>query len=274
MCIRDREYSVHSASVQISQAYEEREYGRAMRLIMQKADEVNSYVNDKAPWVLSKQDDKAQALQGVCTVAIRTFALLSLYLKPVLPRTIGYLEAEFLGRELNWQTLEHLDLPKVKSYQHVISRIDRDGLDKLVAANREGVSPTPAPDPDTYDNPSTKSATMDHQPAISIDDFTRIELRIARVDEASLVEGADKLLRLQLDVGELGRRQVFAGIKSSYDPAKLNGRLVVIVANLAPRKMRFGLSEGMVLAGSGENDADGIFLISPDSGAMPGMRVS
>jgi methionyl-tRNA synthetase len=258
----------------IAAHYEARDYARALREIMALADRANQYVADEKPWELAKQPEAVYRLHEVCTVALNCFRLLALYLKPVLPRLAEQVEA-FLGVEpLVWDDAQTLFIrQRIKPYAHLMTRIDPQAIDAMIEANRQTLETAPPPAPVRHAEAQVHAA----QPAapvaetISIDDFARIDLRIARIANAEHVEGADKLLRLTLDLGELGTRQVFAGIKSAYAPEALVGRLTVMVANLAPRKMKFGLSEGMVLAASG--DAPGLFILSPDSGAQPGMKV-
>ena len=222
------------------------------------------------------------------------FRDLTLYLKPVLPRLAANVEAFLNIPPLVWGDASR-SLPaghEIKDYKHLMTRIERKQIDALIDANKESLAPaTPAPhspqrhsEHQAHGTASSASATASSESKggtpvaaeVSIDDFTKVDLRIARIAKAEHVEGAEKLLKLQLDIGETENgaprlRQVFAGIKSAYDPATLEGRLTVMVANLAPRKMKFGLSEGMVLAASG--DQPGLFLLSPDAGAQPGMRV-
>ena len=274
----------------IAAAYEARDYSRALRRIMEFADQANAYVNDNKPWELAKQDGQALRLHVACTTAINLFKTLAGLLKPVLPDLAAQVEAFLSIAPLTWDNL--LDrLPAghtIGAYSHLMTRIERKQVDALLEANRESLAPaasSAAPVDASHSaqrhaqhqaNTATAEAEQasEFEPFISIDDFGKVDLRIARIAAAEHVEGAAKLLRLQLDIGEEKPRQVFAGIKSAYDPAALVGRLTVMVANLAPRKMKFGLSEGMVLAASdtsGENP--GLFILSPDSGATPGMRV-
>ncbi|HEX4647559.1 MAG TPA: methionine--tRNA ligase [Steroidobacteraceae bacterium] len=247
------------ASVRL--AYESREFGRAMREAMDFADWINKYVDLHQPWLLAKERAKAAHLQQVCSHALYGFKVLSVLLAPVLPQVASRVARELfsLGREFRWEDAAELPT-RVNPYQHLLTRVDPKQLDALFDTDKDSqpVINTNSPGPAT-------------SAPISIDDFARVDLRIARITHAERVEGADKLLRLALDLGPLGTRQVFAGIKSAYDPAALVGRLTVVVANLAPRKMKFGVSEGMVLAASGESP--GIFLLSPDAGAEPGMKV-
>jgi methionyl-tRNA synthetase len=197
------------------------------------------------------------------------FKNLSVFLAPILPTTTRA-AADFLGygRALTWSDL-HVDPTRIGEYKHLMARIDPKQIDALFEPNRgsESILTGSAPS-------AAGAAKIDSDPqfaTISIDDFAKVDLRVARIVDAQHVEGSDKLLKLTLDVGDMGTRTVFAGIKSAYDPAKLVGRLTPMVANLAPRKMKFGTSEGMVLAASGEGP--GIYLLSPDDGAAPGMRV-
>ncbi len=245
----------------VGQDYAEREYGKAMREIMALADEVNAYVDRNAPWLLAKEVHRHADLHRVSTVILNGFRLLVTLLSPVLPRLTADAMA-FLHTQNDWEGLDQplLDHP-IQPYQHLLQRMEKTQVDALIQTPTESpqtpATPAPAPQSET---PST----------LSLEDFAKVDLRIARIAAAEAVEGADKLLRLTLDLGT-ETRTVFAGIKSAYPPETLVGRLTVMVANLAPRKMRFGVSEGMVLAASGP--AGGPFLLAPDSGAMPGMRV-
>jgi methionyl-tRNA synthetase len=257
----------------IAYLYESRSYSKAVRIIMYLADKTNQYIAHHAPWDLAKTDSKDSLLHEVCTISINAFKFLVTYLKPVLPKLAKDVEKFLNLPELTWEdTKIILKLNKINSYQHLATRVDPKQIEALVNANKENlkmntVSPSSQPSPST-------EGEGDKSSAISIDDFAKVDLRIAKIANAEHVEGAEKLLKLTLDVGALGTRQVYAGIKSAYDPATLIGRHTVMVANLAPRKMKFGISEGMVLAAS---DADGkipgLFILSPDSGALPGMKV-
>ncbi|HKC45412.1 MAG TPA: methionine--tRNA ligase [Burkholderiales bacterium] len=256
------------AAVQIANHYEAREFGKALREVMLLADRANQFVDREKPWDLAKQPASERKLHEVCSLALNMFRLLTLYLKPVLPKVAADVEA-FLGIDpLRWQDAGSL-LPAghaINPYQHLMTRIDPKQVQALVAANRETLAPTtPAPAPAV-----TSSAKADAS-VVSIEDFAKLDLRVAKIVSAELVDGADKLLKLTVDLGG-ETRTLFAGIRSAYDPAQLVGRLTVVVANLAPRKMRFGTSEGMVLAASGDQ-GPGVYLLSPDSGAQPGMRV-
>ena len=268
--------SFQSAAHVIAAHYEARDYGRALRDIMGLADRANQYVADEKPWELAKQADGEARLHEVCTVALNCFRFLALYLKPVLPELARQIEAFLNVPSLVWSDAQTvLQTERIQEYQHLMTRIDPKSIAAMLDANNQTMEPSRTPTPARHAEaqvhvaPATAAASMSE--TISIDDFAKIDLRIARIANAEHVEGADKLLRLTLDLGELGTRQVFAGIKSAYDPAQLIGRLTVMVANLAPRKMKFGMSEGMVLAASG--DAPGLFILSPDAGATPGMKV-
>ncbi|CAG0931616.1 MAG: Methionine--tRNA ligase [Rhodocyclaceae bacterium] len=264
-----------AAGETIAAHYEAREYGKAVREIMALADRANQFVNDNAPWELAKQAGKDADLHRVCSEALNLFRLLTIYLKPVLPQLAADVEAFLKVAPLAWPDTAAL-LPgghRIGEYKHLTTRVERKQIDALVEANRESLAPAAPPQPHSqqrhaeHQQHAEEKAAVSH---ISIDDFSKVDLRVARIASASHVEGAEKLIKLTLDLGT-ETRTVFAGIKSAYDPATLAGRLTVMVANLAPRKMKFGLSEGMVLAASGEGP--GIFLLSPDSGAQPGMRV-
>ncbi|MDP2111351.1 MAG: methionine--tRNA ligase [Thiobacillus sp.] len=265
----------------ISDFYEKREYSKALREIETLFSVANIYLSQLAPWDLAKKEGSEKLLHGVCSVAINYFRICTVYLAPILPTTADKV-ADFLNiSKLSWNDANRILFShEIKQYNHLMTRIDPKAIEAMVDANKQNLEPTPAPAPVRHAEAQAhaaqpaaampKSATPVSE-TISIDDFARIDLRIARIANAEHVEGADKLLRLTLDVGELGTRQVFAGIKSAYAPETLVGRFTVMVANLAPRKMKFGMSEGMVLAASG--DAPGLFILSPDSGAQPGMKV-
>lgn len=264
-----------TAADEIAHYYETRDFARATRRIMALADQVNQYVDHHQPWKLAKHGGKERELHVVCTTLINAFRLLTLYLKPILPK-IAQRAEEFLNiAPLHWADASHVLPPQhlINPYEHLMQRIEPKQIEALLAANRETMTPTELTSATSKTPVATVTPVPDSSPTISIDDFSKIDLRIARISDAQHVEGAEKLIRLTLDLGG-ETRQVFAGIKSAYDPAQLVGRLTVMVANLAPRKMKFGLSEGMVLAASGsEGNTPGLFLLSPDSGAQPGMRV-
>ncbi len=253
----------------IAQSYEARDYSRAMREIMALADGINQYVDRRKPWVLAKDPAATAELQRVCSTGLRAFRLLMIYLKPVLPTLVGAAEAFLRSAPLRWASLDEAwGADGIEPYAPLITRIDPLKVQAMIDDTKAAAAAAaPAAAAPAATTPAAPAAAPTH---ITIDDFSRIDLRIARVANAQPVEGADKLVQLELDLGD-SRRNVFAGIKSAYEPAALIGRLVVVVANLAPRKMRFGVSEGMVLAASG--DGPGIFLLDADTGAAPGMRV-
>jgi len=278
---------LREASASIAQAYEAREFSRALREIMALADAANVFVNDKKPWELAKQEGKEAELHAACSQAIEAFRLLTLYLKPVLPKVAEAVEAFLNITPLTWNDAATPSPTghAINAYSHLMTRVDPKLVTALVEANKTTLAPAAeaqAPAKKTEKKEEKKVTTTaptteiaaEANPHISIDDFMKIELRAAKIVDAGHVEGAEKLIRLSLDIGEEKPRQVFAGIKSAYDPATLIGRMTVMVANLAPRKMKFGLSEGMILAASdAEGKTPGIFLLAPDSGAQPGMRV-
>ena len=242
--------------------YTERQYSSVIREVMALADTANEFINQTKPWELARDTAQTQRLHELCTVNLNVFRLLTLYLKPVLPQIAQQVEAFLNIRPLQWD--DHRTLlfdHKINRYQHLVSRIEDQHIEQLLEANKKTMT-------DTTNTTDTTDKTKDK--LISIDDFAKIDLRIARIVNAEHVEGADKLLKLSLDLGD-SQRQVFAGIKSAYEPEQLIGRHTVMVANLAPRKMRFGISEGMVLAaGPGGKD---LWILQPDEGAQPGMRV-
>jgi methionyl-tRNA synthetase len=258
-----------SSAVSIAEAYEAREYGKALREIMRLADIANGYVAEKAPWVMAKQEGQEAILQQVCSDALEMFRLLTLYLKPVLPKLATEIEAFLNIAPLTWQSV-HASLAQdhsINAYEHLITRVEPKLIEAMTEANKDNLQVTAT----VAQVVAPVVAVLPEAEYISIDDFTKVDLRIAKIVNAEHVEGAEKLLKLTLDIGEDQPRQVFAGIKSAYDPATLVGRLTVMVANLAPRKMKFGMSEGMVLAASDERG--GPFILAPDAGALQGMRV-
>ncbi len=260
----------------IAQSYEARDYGRALREIMRLADLANGYIADRKPWEMAKQDGREAELHEVCSTALTLFRDLTLYLKPVLPKLAEQVEAFLNIPPLTWTDV-WAPLPAshaINEYQHLMTRIDPKKIDAMVEENRQSMAPPPEPAPVRHAERQQHEAQAEAASAspayIGIDDFSKVDLRVARIASASHVEGADKLLKLTLDLGS-ETRTVFAGIKAAYPPETLVGRLTVMVANLAPRKMKFGMSEGMVLA-AGPGGAD-IFILSPDQGAQPGMKV-
>jgi methionyl-tRNA synthetase len=255
-------FSEQEAAIQ--EAYEAREYGKAIRQIMILADEVNQYVDSKKPWELAKDPANNQELQDVCSNLLRSFYCLTIYLAPILPALARKVSTLFgIERDLSWADLQHSP-SAIGTFEHLMQRVDPKMLEALFEAPAQA---EPAAQPTTAIEPLAEE--------IKIDDFAKIDLRIARIVECEHVEGSDKLLRLTLDVGEGRTRNVFSGIKSAYKPEELVGKLTVMVANLAPRKMKFGISEGMVLAASAsdEKSKPGIYVLNPWPGAEPGMRV-
>jgi methionyl-tRNA synthetase len=251
-----------AAADDLAADFEAREYSRAVRRIMALADRANQYIDERKPWILAKNAGAEAEVVGVCTLGLNLFRALIVYLKPIVPALAARAEVLLAGGELNWHDVAKPVLGvRIAKFEPLLTRVESATVQTLTK-------------PATSETAKVTNATgTGVQPNGEIDlaEFQKTELRVARVIEASYVEGADKLLKLRLDVGD-EERTVFSGIRSSYDPAALTNRLVVLVANLAPRKMRFGLSQGMVLAASGEDP--GIFLLSPDSGAKPGMKVS
>ena len=255
--------------------YHEREFGKLLRDAMRIADRINEDFDAAEPWLLAKDAARRDALQTACSKALQGFQLLSVLLAPVLPGVASRVARDLFGldREFVWEDA-WAEPASIRPYRHLLARIDPKQVAALLEGPKAAASPPPPPRP-AGTALSTKEAAGPAaavaRGTISIDDFGKVDLRIAKIVNAEHVDGADKLLRLTLDVGEGRHRTVFAGIKSAYRPEDLVGRLTPMVANLAPRKMKFGLSEGMVLAASG--DGPGIFLLAPDSGAQPGMRV-
>ena len=257
---------IRSGSGEIAILYDSREYSRALRQIMHYADMVNAYVDEHKPWVLAKEPEREALLHEVCSKLLEAFRILTIYLKPVLPAL-----AEKVEKFLNLPPMQWDDIQvsmknghTINAYEHLMQRVEEKMMDALV----EPTETTPASN--QADDVSGSIETIAQQ--ITIDDFAKVDLRIARIVECSLVDGADKLLRLSLDVGEGRLRNVFAGIRSAYQPDELVGKMTVMVANLAPRKMKFGISEGMVLAASDKSDS-GIYILQPWPGAVPGMRI-
>jgi methionyl-tRNA synthetase len=251
----------------IAAAYEGREYGKAMREIMALADRANQYIDDKKPWVIAKEEGKEAELQAICSMGLNLYRVLVTYLKPVLPTLAEQSEAFLACPTLTWANRGDALLGHaIHKFKALMQRVDPKATEALVEASKADLEATAQPTPET-ENATPMEPIAE---TIDYDAFARIDLRIARIAAAEHVEGADKLLKLTLDLGG-ETRTVFAGIKAAYDPATLVGRLTPMVANLAPRKMRFGVSEGMVLA-SGPGGKD-LWLLSPDEGAEPGMKV-
>ena len=260
----------------IAHNFEHREFGKALREIMEIADITNQYVDENKPWILAKDPEKNAELHDVCTTALILFRQLTILLSPVLPQVAARV-AEFLGDDdLSWRdttgeaVYESMLGRTIGAYSHLMTRIDAKMVEDLFDKPAPGVSVAATPAPD-----AAGDAIEELAPEIKIDDFTKIDLRIAQIVNCELVEGSDKLLRLTLDVGEGRHRNVFSGIKSAYKPEDLIGKLTVLVANLAPRKMKFGVSEGMVLCASAadEKARPGLYVLEPWPGATPGMRI-
>ena len=246
--------------------YDARQYSQVVRDAMAAADGINEAFDKAKPWALVKDPSRRAELQSICSRALFGFKYLTVILAPILPALASVVARRLFGLDRDFVWGDAIEPPtRIAPFAHLMTRIDSKQIDVLV----DGPAPVTASKPAAA--PISQPGTARAGGAISIDDFAKVDLRIARIVNAEHVEGADKLLKLTLDVGEGRQRTVFAGIKSAYDPAQLVGRLTPMVANLAPRKMKFGLSEGMVLAASGEGP--GIFLLAPDSGATPGMRV-
>jgi methionyl-tRNA synthetase len=269
------------ASASIGEAWNSREFGRAVREIMALADVANRYVDEQAPWVVAKQEGRDADLQAICSMGINMFRVLMTWLKPVLPSLTERTEA-FLNVEMSWDGIQQPLLDHtISAFKALYSRIEMDKVNALIEASKEDAAVANAPA--VADSKAKKSAEVKPTVAaasadagvgdtISFDDIAKVDMRVALIKTAELVEGSDKLLRLVLDMGADETRQIFSGIRAAYpDPSVLEGRLTVVVANLAPRKMRFGVSEGMVLsAGPGGKD---LFILGADSGAQPGMQV-
>jgi methionyl-tRNA synthetase len=256
---------LRDAADELAALYEARDYGKALRLVMELADRVNAYVDANKPWELAKDPANNARTQEVCSRLLEAFRILTLYLKPVLPELAIQVEALLNVAPLQWSDVNHAlpDQHVMQPYSHLLTRVDPKMLDELFEPPATAAEEIPVSDIEAIDA------------EIKIDDFVKVDLRIAQIVDCALVEGSDKLLRLTLDVGEGRLRNVFSGIKSAYQPEQLKGKLTVLVANLAPRKMKFGVSEGMVLAASAKDeDTDpGLYILEPWPGAKPGMRI-
>ena len=262
---------LREAAPAIRDAYENREYAAAVRRVMELADRVNEYVDAEKPWEQAKDPAKAADLQRTASVALEAFRLLTLYLKPILPHTAERVEAFLHCGEQTWDTVNVplLSANPIEKYQHLMGRVDlKKHLDALIPGTK-AAAPAAEEKKDEANLPGGEAIA----PICTIDDFVKTDLRVAKVVECTTVEGSDKLLRLMLDVGEGRIRQVFSGIRAFYKPEDIVGKLVIMIANLAPRKMRFGVSEGMVLCASNPKDKKSVYLIEPDAGAEPGMRL-
>ncbi|NUE95654.1 methionine--tRNA ligase [Gilliamella sp. ESL0232] len=249
----------------IADYFEQRESGKAIREIMALADEANRYIDEKAPWVVAKQEGQDQTLQDICSMGIHLFRILMTYLKPIVPSLAERTEA-FLNSKLEWNEIDNaLTSHKINQFKALFNRIDMDKITNMIEETKQQAA---------LAQPAKPKVAEPIADTINFDDFAKVDMRIALIKHACFVEGSDKLLQLTLDIGD-ETRNVFSGIKQFYpDPEVLIGRLTIMIANLAPRKMRFGVSEGMVLCASGKGDDEGVYLLSPDSGAKPGMRIS
>ena len=257
--------SLRAAGIELATLYEAREFGKALRAVMDQADAVNAYVDANKPWELAKDAANNAKLQEVCSRLLEAFRILTIYLKPVLPTLAAQVETLLNIAPLGWKDIGHPlpDQHRVNPYSHLMTRVDPAMLEALFDAPEETPTETAA------------SHIEAIAPEIKIDDFAKIDLRVAKIVHCETIDGSDKMLRLTLDVGEGRTRNVFSGIKSAYKPEDLIGKLTVVVANLAPRKMKFGVSEGMVLAASAMDEkADpGLYILEPWPGAHPGMRI-
>ncbi len=288
---------VREFSDKIAAHYDEREYGKAVREMMFFADHANHYVDANKPWELAKDETKLARLHEVCSVSLNLFRVLTIFLKPVLPKLAAQVEGFLNIDTLTWKHLDDkhwLTSHSIQPYKHLMSRVEQKQIDALIGVSAENLLPAAKPAAkETNGNKIAVAQTIvppaailamvnaapENKPqqfeiplvaeTVSIDDFLKLDLRVARIIKAEHIEGAEKLIKLTLDIG-LEQRTVFAGIKAAYPPEQLVGRLTVMIANLAPRKMQFGESQGMVLAAG---DGTGIFLLTPDDGAAPGMRV-
>ncbi|WP_151671744.1 methionine--tRNA ligase [Nitrincola schmidtii] len=253
----------------VAEAYESREYGRAMREIMHLADKANQYIDTAEPWVLAKQEGKEAEVQACCTMGINLFRVIISYLAPVLP-AVAEQAADFLNIEgFAWDAIkEPLLNHRINKFKPLMQRVDPEMIEKVIEDSKQDLLEAQA-----VVSKAAVKTELEKEPiaeTINFDDFAKLDLRVVRIAKAEAVEGADKLLRLTLDLGS-ETRNVFAGIKSAYAPEQLEGKLTVMVANLAPRKMKFGVSEGMVLAaGPGGKE---IWILEPNEGAQPGMRI-
>jgi methionyl-tRNA synthetase len=245
-----------SASESIASHFEAREYSKAMKHIMLLADLANRYIEEKKPWLMIKNNDQTHEVQAVCTQGMNLFRLLMIYLTPVIPEIANKVKHLFDEEEWCWDnTKTPLLNTKIRKYKPLLTRVEKEKVDKMIEESKETTKTDNSKPKENY---------------ITIEDFLKVDLRVAQITNAKIVEGADTLLELSLDLGD-SQRKVFAGIKSAYKIDDLLNKHVVVAANLAPRKMRFGISEGMVLAaGPGNSD---IFLLSVDNGAKPGMKI-
>jgi methionyl-tRNA synthetase len=268
------------AGTNIANLYEQREFAHAMREIMALADNANAWIAEVAPWQQAKDESKRDALHQSTTLAINIFRILMTYLSPVLPEMSAQARTFLNDIDWTWDSAQTaLENHTIAPYSALFTRLELKQVEAMMTENAAQVAAQPQQKQETASVAKTETAAISIEKTalalepiadeIAIEDFMKIDLRVARIVKAESVPEADKLVKLTLDIG-VGTRQVFAGIKSAYSPEQLEGRLTVMVANLKPRKMRFGMSEGMVLAGSGDG---GLYLLTPDSGAQAGMRV-
>lgn len=258
------------AAESIAQLYENRDYNKAIREIMALADKANQFIADEAPWVLAKNEETKTRAHQVCSLSLNLFRILTIYLKPVLPALAAKV-AEFLNDDLNWANHANLLLDhKIEKFKPLLQRLDMKKTEAMVDASKQNLEQKASAKTQEKTAKPTSNEIEPIADEIEFDDFAKLDLRIAKIVSAEHVEGADKLLKIQVDLGGV-QKQIFAGIKSAYQPEELQGKLTVVVANLKPRKMRFGLSEGMILAaGPGGKD---LWILNPEDGAQPGMRV-
>ncbi len=266
--------SIRSRAEEVKNFYEVREYARAMRVVMELADRINEFVDQEKPWELAKDPARSEDLHRVASVALEGFRLLTLYLKPVLPATAERVESFFSIEPLAWADVEKpLTSEKpIEAFRHLMQRVDMEKqLDRLLP-NLPAAKSEPAQAAAALE--AVEPGGEPIAPECTIDDFSKLDFRVAKIVKCEEVEGSTKLLRFTLDLGEGHTRNIFSGIRSAYRPEELEGRLTVVIANLAPRKMRFGVSEGMLLSASDARDKSlGLFVLSPDEGARPGMRI-
>ncbi|MBV9891457.1 MAG: methionine--tRNA ligase subunit beta, partial [Rhizobacter sp.] len=263
--------SASASAAAVEQSYEARESGKAMRDIMAIADRINAEFDEKQPWLLVKDPARRDELQDICSRALFGFKLLSVLLAPVLPGTAGRVARELFGMDRDFRWSDATVVPKrIAAYRHLMQRVEDKQLDALFESAVERAA-KPAETAIALPLPGGEPIARE----VAIDDFAKVDLRVARIVAAEKVAGSTKLLKLTLDVGETRTRTVFSGIQAAYAPEQLVGRLTVVVANLVPRKMKFGVSEGMVLAAShaDEKAHPGLFLLDPQAGAVPGLRV-
>lgn len=270
-----------AAADEIAQCYEQREFNRAMRLIMALADKANAYIADKQPWVIAKENKQAPEIQQICSVGLNLFRILVIYLKPVLPKIAEQVENFLQVAPLQWNDSQSLLFGhQISKFKALMTRVESDKIEQMIEASKESLAPANDTSQEKKDvSESTVDSPLAQQPIgdeIEFPDFAKLDLRIARIAKAEHVEGADKLLKITLDLGHNGdgeavTRTVFSGIKAYYKPEDLDGKLTVMVANLKPRKMKFGVSEGMILA-AGEDPE--VYLLEPFPGAKPGMKIT